>query len=219
VAGHAHMKRPEIERILSTELLKELSAEQFRYAPRTRWLERGPLELQHIISWAYITTIGGSVVQPELGVRSVPVLELFVKASPLRPADQKFRRVLYFAPWRLSGDRKRGAEYRVTSEAEAHQAAAAFAEMVKQDALPWFAQVKSLADIDALLNTEPNSQAARTVNPDNFTRAAHGLIVARLSNNPRYEELVAFYRTMLAEYSGGQFLPEADKLIDALARV
>jgi hypothetical protein len=212
------MTKAQIDEILGVDLNRELAADGFAYAKATKWMVREVNDIKQIISWSYTTSGTGFAVTPALGARSEAILSIFKQVSPIKPADEKSRRTLSVDIWRLSGDRSRG-EFKVTSEADAAAAASAIVRLVRSDALPFFERCRSVADIDRLFNTDPNSQASRLLSLDNWTRCANALIAARLAGNPRYDGLVDAYRTLLAGFSGGQFLPQFETLVKVLATV
>ena len=212
------MKKTELDEILGGDLQQELAADGFSFVNATKWLVREAGDVKQIVSWSYVTSGGGFVVTPALGVRSDAILSIFKQVTAIKPADEKFRRTLSVDIWRLSGNEARGA-FKVTTDSDAHAAAAAIAQLVRSDALPFFAQCASVADIDRLFNTAPNSQTSRLYSLDNWTRSANALIAAKLARNPRYAGLVDAYRTFLAGFSGGQFVPQFDALVKLLTTI
>ncbi|HUQ84048.1 MAG TPA: hypothetical protein VM076_23055 [Gemmatimonadaceae bacterium] len=212
------MTKAEIDEILGADLGRALAPDGFAYAKATKWIVREVNDIKQIISWSYTTSGMGFVVTPALGARSEEILSIFKRVSPIKPADEKSRRTLSVDIWRLAGQRSRG-EFKVTSQAEAAEAAAAIVRLVRSDAFPFFERCGSVADIDRLFNTDPNSQASRLLSLDNWTRCANALIAARLAGNQRYDGLVDAYRTLLAGFSGGQFLPQFEALVKLLETV
>lgn len=212
------MTKAQIDEILGADLGRALAADGFAYTKATKWMVRAVNDIQQIISWSYTTSGTGFVVTPALGARSEAILSLFKRVTPIKPADEKSRRTLSVDIWRLSGNRSHG-EFKVTSQADAAAAAGAIVRLVRSDALPFFERCRSVADIDRLFNTDPNSQASRLLSLDNWTRCANALIAARLAGNQRYDGLLDAYRTLLAGFSGGQFLPQFDALVKLLETI
>ena len=155
---------------------------------------------------------------PAIGVRSDAIFAIFKQVSQVRPADEKFRRTLSTDIWRLFGDRSRG-EFKVTSEEDAHRVVPAITALVRGEAMPFFERCTSIADIDRLFNADPNSPATRLLSLDNWTRSSNALIAARLAHNPKYDGLVDVYRTLLAGFSGGQYLTQYESLVILLSKI
>jgi hypothetical protein len=191
----------------------------FKYVNATKWLARSLGDITQSISWSYYSSGSGYIVSPIIGVRSESVFAIFKQVSPLRlRADEKFQRTLSTDIWRLASDRSRG-EFKVTSEEDAHRVVPAIMALIRSDAMPFFERCTSIADIDRLFNIDPNSTATRLLSLDNWTRSANALIAARLAHNPKYEGLVDVYRTLLAGFSGGQYLKQYESLVVLLSKI
>ena len=212
------MKKTEIDKILAVDLGKDLARDGFNYVKATKWLARTNEDITHIVSWSFYASGPGFTVVPGLGIRSQAIFSIFKQVSQVRPEDEKFRRTLSVEIWRLSGNRSRG-EFKVTSEEEAHRAATTIAALIRSDAVPFFERCNSVADVDRLFNTDPNSPGARLLSLDNWARTANALIAARLSHNPKYDGLVDAYGTLLAGFSGGQYLKQFEALVALLSKI
>jgi hypothetical protein len=66
-------------------------------------------------------------------------------------------------------------------------------------AKPFFARYNRLEAIDDIINNEPYNHIPAHVSGNCDSRCMKGLIVAKLVNNPRYNELVAIYNEEMKE--------------------
>jgi hypothetical protein len=210
------MIRKDIDKILAADLGAEFAREGFRYEKTTKRLKKDLGDISQSIGWSYYSRFPGSVVSPMLGVRSEAIFAIFKQVTPINKNDEKFHRALSVDIWRLFGDRSRG-EFKVTSDEEAHRAAASIAALIHSYGLPFFEKYSSLADIDRLFNAKPNAPEARLFSLDNWTRIGNALIAARLADNPKYNELIEIYRKSLAEFSGGEYVESYERLVVLLS--
>lgn len=212
------MRRTEIDKILGEDIGQELTQENFKYIKTTKWLARNLEDITQIISWSYYISGSGYMVTPIIGARSEAVLAIYKQVIQVRKEDEKFHQTLSVDIWRLSGDRSKG-EFKVTSEEEVHQVVPAIMALIRSEAMPFFERCTSISDIDRLFNNNPNSPAARLLTLNNWPRSAKALIAARLAHNPKYDGIVDVYRTLLAGFSGGEYLKPYESLVVLLSKI
>ena len=65
----------------------------------------------------------------------------------------------------------------------------------------FFDKYYSLADLDILFNNDIKHQMAGGFRYDELNRACRGIIIAKLVNNPSYDEIIIKYRKIISEHS------------------
>jgi hypothetical protein len=80
----------------------------------------------------------------------------------------------------------------------------------------WFQRFSDLANIDRELNDDPARETPNRPMP--WLRCSTGIIVARLTHRPDYQQLAEADTAMLREFSNGFYLPRFERLLADLAR-
>ncbi|MYM89378.1 hypothetical protein GTP91_19650 [Rugamonas sp. FT82W] len=107
---------------------------------------------------------------------------------------------------------------RVDSEKDVDLFIAKANAFISETAIPFIEQPYSYPAYSDLLNSTPESAQCRYhANPQN--RCHYGLIAAKLSNDPRYEDLKRTYLEFFRANNGGAYLPRFERLLADLERV
>lgn len=84
-------------------------------------------------------------------------------------------------------------------------------------ARPYFKKYSSLAALDDIINNEPFEHCPAHVGGMFYERCLKGLIVAKLVDNPNYDELVAIYNEEIKETFNEEFITAYEQVRDYLA--
>mgnify|MGYP001815747355 CR=1 FL=1 len=96
-------------------------------------------------------------------------------------------------------DHQRG-NYQVEDENSLLEAVESLRKDFDEVALPWFHKVNSLESLDKHMNCPRDG----TLVAESVDWACHGLIAAKLANNPSYEEIFVDYKTSLFETNNAE---------------
>ncbi|MEO1050810.1 MAG: hypothetical protein AAFX87_09290, partial [Bacteroidota bacterium] len=109
-----------------------------------------------------------------------------------------------------------GLEYKVFSEQDVEQSIELFKKFIRQEGLNYFDQYNDISKLDEAINADPNKPTIHK-GPE-FIRPIYSLTLARLNQNPDYENLVEAYKE---NFEGviPRYLEQYNKLVEHLKTV
>ena len=212
-----HVKATPLKSLLFQCIRQYLSAEDFRLdAKRSIFVRRyeGTTEI------FYVTCTNakpGHWVTPGVGLRFGTVEEIFHRTSGWDPKFQKDTNTVGTQVGVLIDGKGTSCRFLLESESEIAFVTEKVVSVFRKFALPYFVQFGSLAAIDAELNDHP---AERSVNSSlAWFRCSRGLIVAKLTGRPDYEQLATFYLDVMTRDNKGFYLQRFESLVESLKSV
>jgi hypothetical protein len=144
---------------------------------------------------------GNHSVQPWCGVRNNTIEKIFHRTSGVDKRYQSSYTTINVGE---------GHWYLNTREEQQH-AAAKLREFIQGVALPFLGKEYSYSDYSALLNTDRDGRCPFHGNAEN--RCHYGLIAAKLSGDPRFEELKRQYSDFLRRTNRGFYYPRFEEFL------
>ncbi|MBS0260862.1 MAG: hypothetical protein JSS02_02810 [Planctomycetes bacterium] len=151
-------------------------------------------------------------VRPWAGIRFAVVEKLFHLVSGFNPEYQDATRTVGVDFWRIHG--QMGFDIPLQNSADITSVTTRLQTIYHEYAEPFFAQFRTLADVDFALNCEPRQRCVYGGLPHN--RCFRGTIIAKLVGRENFNEIVAVYRTFLQTFNNGHFLPSFEMLLEPL---
>ena len=152
-----------------------------------------------------------------VGLRFETVEEIFHRTSGWDPKFQKDTNTVGTQVGVLIDGKGTSCRFLLESESEIASVTEKVVGVFRKFALPYFAQFGSLAAIDTELNDHP---AERSVNTSlAWFRCSRGLIVAKLTGRPDYEQLATFYLNVMTRDNKGFYLKRFEALVESLKSV
>jgi hypothetical protein len=159
----------------------------------------------------------GYRIQPDIGMRIDIVEEIFHQTSGFEMRYQGNTSTMGAAVGTLVSGSPRACEFLLESESEIPYVTEKILRIFRDVALPYFEHWGSLAAIDAELNNKP---AERTYHRAlAWFRCSTGIIVAKLVGRSDYENLVAFYTSVMTQDNKGFYLKRFQALVKSLESV
>lgn len=156
----------------------------------------------------------GLRVQPEMGRRIHHVEQIFHKTSGFEPKFQKDTPTVGGAVGEIVYNHGRDCEFLVELESEVSSTSEQILKIFYTFALPYFEKYKSLTAIDAELNDKPTERTPNRA--ATWLRCATGVIVAKLTGRPDYEQLAKIYTDVMRRVGGGFYLERFLALVKSL---
>ena len=210
-------KRTPLKPSLFQCIRQYLSEEGFRLdANRNIFVRR----YEGITEILYVTCTNakpGHWVTPGVGLRFETVEEIFHRTSGWDPKLQNDTNTVGTQVGVLIDGKGTSCRFLLESDSEIASVTEKVVGIFRKVALPYFAQFGSLAAIDTELNDHP---AERSVNSSlAWFRCSRGLIVAKLTGRPDYEQLATFYLDVMTRDNKGFYLKRFEALVESLKSV
>ncbi|MGB0839576.1 MAG: hypothetical protein ACPGXL_05525 [Chitinophagales bacterium] len=106
--------------------------------------------------------------------------------------------------------------YKVSNEAEIEKAASTFRSFLEQEGFDFLQSHHSVKHLDELINNEPTDTSKFIYNASH--RCLKGIIIAKMSQNPKFSQLAQLYHQELQKtVMGERVLPGYKRLVTHLA--
>lgn len=156
----------------------------------------------------------GWEINPGMLIRKNVVEDIYHKASYFEP---KYHRTTPTIGIPMADFIRDGKDYRfqLNTEADLTPDFQGLAALFKQVVLPFFGQYDSIEELDREVNIETRKSIFSGLKYEGSV----GLILAKLTDNPRYNQLERKYRSHYQLLSNGFYLPEYEGVVEALKLV
>jgi len=211
------MKKPNLKAMLFTQLEPGLAEEGFKLVEATGWFERQRNDMADYYAFEFYKEVRGYRIQPAIHLRSHTMDQIYHKISGVKPKERVYDTAIAFVIWRVFGKEKTY-ECKLESEDDVKPAAQKLIRVFKKIALPFFDKYTSIADIDRLYNSDPETPNYWMYLVDFWTRIAYATIAAKLAGNPRYQTLVRKYKEALKESDEDWRADQYEKLLKVLEK-
>lgn len=166
------VKKPNLKAMLFAELEDALTKVGFNFFEDISWFERQRNDLADYYAFEFYKEVCGYRVQPAIHVRSHILDRIYHKISGIAPKEQIYDTAIAFVVWRVFG-REKTYECRLRSEDDVKPAARKLIKIFKKTALPFFESYTSIANIDRLYNSDPETPNYWSYLVDFWTRTAY----------------------------------------------
>jgi hypothetical protein len=156
-------------------------------------------------------------IQPNVGVRVDRVEEIFHKTSGFEERYQKGTPTIGSSVGNILANDNRACEFLLESYGDIASVTESIVHVFQDFALQYFEKFGSLNAIDAELNDAPTQRTRHRVVP--LLRCSTGLIVAKLTGRPEYDQLVQIYNDVMRHSDRGYYLAQFESLVSSLESV
>jgi hypothetical protein len=185
-------------------------------APKHRFIRRRD-GITYIFQLVCLEARPGWRIQPDVAVRIDRVEEIFHRTSGFEPRYQKDTPTVGGAIGNIMQGDNRACEFLLESDSDIASVSQESVRVFREFAVPYFNRFSSLSEIDAELNDAPTERTPHRVAP--WLRCAPGLIVAKLTGRPNYDQLVDIYGDVMRRSDEGFYLKRFEALVKSLESV
>lgn len=138
---------------------------------------------------------GEYTIEFSIAIRKNEVDDIYNQFSDSNPKSFKHTRTFLAVQYRLEGVDKEEREFYIKKRKNVDDALENFFEFMSTHGMAYYEKYADLKKMDEAINSDPEAPQIHIF--DEMERARRGLILAKLTDNPNFEDLVDTYRKTL----------------------